>query len=253
MEKMSELTISDVKELTEGKKVTVSSMDDSAMSIHMKDAVVVAYPDAGTDGRIVIFDSKSGHKVELDSDKAIKAIFGNTNTIKIIFVNDMGVLDISIIGEKESLIHPIQKEYGWKEPMHDDFVSRAEFINRTGIFVTPEHFEYIYDMVFKEANVSADEFVNNYEGKYETCIQEVPLNGIFKYEVMDEDLSCMGLYDDIYEPNIWEIVNSLAISYAMEHQSRWEAVEKCKDALQNTVDMVTKIQLVDQKPSEYQS
>lgn len=253
MEKLSELTISDVKELTQGKKVTVSSMDDSAMSVHMKDAVVIADPDSGADGKIAILEMKSGYEVELDSDKIIKTIFGNTDAIKIILVNDMGVLDICITGKKGSLIHPIQKEYGWKEAVHDDFVSREEFINRTGIFVTPEHFEYIYDMVFKEADVSSDEFVNHYEEKYSTCIQDVSLNGIFKYEVMDEDLSCMGLYDDIYEPNIWEIVNSLAISYAMERQSRWEAVEKCKSALQNTVDMFTQIQLANKEPSEYQS
>ena len=253
MEKLSELTISDVKELTEGKIVIVSSLDDTAMSIHMKDAVVIADPETGADGKITFFEPKSGYKVELDSDKAIESIFGNENAIKIVFVNDMGVLDISITGEKVSFIHPIQKKYGWKETVHDDFVSREEFINRTGVFVTPEHFEYIYDMEFKEKNVSADEFVDHYEEKYSTCIQEVPLNGIFKYEVMDEDLSCMGLYDDIYEPNIWEIANSLAVSYAMERQLRWETVEKCKSALQNTADMITKIQLVDKKPSEYQS
>ena len=70
---------------------------------------------------------------------------------------------------------------------------------------------------------------------------------------MDEDLSCMGVYDDVYEPNIWEIANSLAISYASERQLRWEAVEKCKSALQETADIITKLQLVDKKPSEYQS
>ncbi len=63
----------------------------------------------------------------------------------------------------------------------------------------------------------------------------------------------MGLYDDIYEPNIWEIVNSLAISYAMERQSRWEAIEKCKSALQDNIAMITKIQLMDKEPSEYES
>lgn len=112
MEKLSELTISDVKEFTEGKIATISSMDDTAMSIHMKDAVVIADPETGADGKIAFFEPKSGYKVELDSDKAIESIFGNENTIKIVFVNDMGVLDISITGEKVSLIHPIQKKYG---------------------------------------------------------------------------------------------------------------------------------------------
>lgn len=99
MEKMSELTISDVKEFTEGKRVKVSSMDDSAMSVHMKDAVIVAQPDLGADGKIILLEPESGYKLELDSDKVIQSIFGNENVIKILFANDMGVFDISIIGD----------------------------------------------------------------------------------------------------------------------------------------------------------
>lgn len=251
MEKLSELTIKDVKELTQGKKVSVLSTYDSAISVHMKNALVMADPDAGTDGMVTLLEPGTGCKIELDSDKLIKSIHGNENVIVIRFENGLGGLDIEAM--EDLLIHPIEKEYAWKEPIYEDFVSREEFINRTGIFVTPEHFEYIYDMEFKEKNVPMDEFVDHYEEKYSTCIQEVPLNGAFKYEVMDEALSYMGLYDDIYEPNIWEIVNSLAISYAMERQSRWEAVEKCKSALQDTFDVITKVQLVDQKPTEYQS
>lgn len=251
MEKMSELTISDLKNFTEGKRVRVSSMEGSAISIHMDDAAMIADSESGTNGEIIMVEPDSGYKVRLDSDKIIETILGNENAITITFTNGMGGLDISIIGEKPFLIHPIQKEYGWREPVHKDFVSRYEFINRTGIFVTPEHFEYIYAMVFNETNVSADEFVNNYEEKYATCIQEVPLNGTFKHEIMDEDLSCMGLYDDIHEPNIWEIVNSLAVSYATERKSRWEVIEKYKSALQSNLDTLTKIQLLDKKPSEY--
>lgn len=57
------------------------------------------------------------------------------------------------------------------------------------------------------------------------------MNGIFKYEVMDDDLSGIGLYDDCYDPNIWEIINSLAMSYDMESRSKWELVKKYKSAL----------------------
>lgn len=251
MEKLSELTISDVREFAEGKRVTVLNTYDSLISLHMKDAILNADPDAGTDGVITLSEPVTGCRIELDSDKLFESIHGNENVITIRFSNNMGGLDIEIT--EDTLIHPIEKEYGWKEPVHDDFVSREEFINSTGVFVTPEHFEYIYDMVFKEANVPSDEFVNDYVAKYSTCIQEVPLSGTFKYEVMDEDLSCMGVYDDVYEPNIWEIANSLAVSYASERQLRWEAVEKCKSALQETADIITKLQLVDKKPSEYQS
>lgn len=48
-------------------------------------------------------------------------------------------------GLKEMLIHPIT-DGAYKEEVYKDFVSREEFINRTGIFVTPEYFGYIYDM-----------------------------------------------------------------------------------------------------------
>lgn len=131
---------------------------------------------------------------------------------------------------KEMLIHPIT-DGAYKEEVYDDFVSREEFINRTGIFVTPEHFGYIYDMVFKESGVSVDEFIRDYEEKYSTCIQEVPLSGIFKYEVMDEEISCVGEYDACYEPNIWEIVNVLSRNSKMEFESKHDVMEKYNKAL----------------------
>lgn len=46
--------------------------------------------------------------------------------------------------EKELLIHPVAKD-AWKEPVHENFVSREEFINRTGIFVMVGYFDLIYD------------------------------------------------------------------------------------------------------------
>lgn len=241
MERLNELTIADVKELVKGKKVTVSSTGDSAITIHMKEAIVIVDPDAGTDGEITFLEPDTGNRLALDSDKIINSIHGNENTIVIRFCNGMGGLDIAITGEKPCLIHPIDKEFDCKEPVHEDFVSREEFINRTGIFVTPEHFEYIYDMKFKESNVSADEFVDDYEEKYSTCIQEVPLKGTFKYEIMDENLSCMGLYEEEHEPDIWEIVNSLAICCNIEYQSKWEFIEKYRAALEDNLRILDEI------------
>ena len=241
MEKLNELTIKDVRELVKGKKVTVSSTDNSVITVHMKDAVMIADPDIGTDGQITLLEPDTGCKIELDSDNMINSIHGNENTIVIRFNHCMGGLDIEITGEKSCLIHPIDKEFDCKEPVHEDFVSRVEFINRTGIFVTPEYFEYIYDMEFKKANVSVDEFVDDYENKYENCIQEVPLNGVFKYEIMDEDLSCMYLYEEDYDPNLWEIINSLAVSYNLEYQSKWEFVEKYRAALEDNLKTLNEI------------
>lgn len=251
MEKLSELTIKDVRELVEGRKVQIFSTDDSAMSVHMKDAVVIADPDAGTDGRITLLEPGTGCKMELDSDKFIESIHGNGNAIIIRFSNGMGGLDIEII--KNILIHPVDKEFSCKEPVYEDFISREDFINRTGIFVTPEHFEYIYDMKFKKANVSVDEFISNYEEEYSDCIVEVPLDGIFKYEVMDEDLSCIGIYEDTYDPDIWEIINSLSMSSTMERQSKWEFVEKYKASLEDNLKILNEIQLRCAKPSDVQN
>lgn len=253
MEKLNELTISDVKELVEGKTVTVSSMDNSAIAVHIENAVLIAEPDSGNDGKIILLKPETGYKIELDSDQMIENISGNENIIMIRFSNGMGWLNIEITGDRNRLVHPVTNKYARKDTVHDDFVSREEFINRTGVFVTPEHFEYIYNMEFKEKNVSADEFVDHYEEKYSTCIQEVPLNGIFKYEVMDEDLSCMGLYDDCFEPDIWEIVNSLAVAYETEHQLRWENIESYKSALQEAYGILGKMQLESKTPSKYQS
>ena len=95
MEKMSELTISEVKELTKGKKVKVQMA--SAMSLHMADAIVIADPDSGEDGKITILMPDTGCKIELDSEELIDTIYGNENEITIKFFNNMGSMDISII------------------------------------------------------------------------------------------------------------------------------------------------------------
>ena len=137
---------------------------------------------------------------------------------------------------EKTLIHPIDKT-AYKETIHKDFVSREEFINQTGIFVSPEYFEYIYDMEFKESGVSAEEFVRDYEEKFSTCVQEIPLHGTFKYEVMDEDVNCVGEYDECYEPNIWEIVNTLARNSRAQFDKRYDLIEQYN----GMIDKVQKI------------
>lgn len=97
MEKMSELSISDVEELTQGKKVKVQMA--STMSLHMADAIVIADPDSGNDGKIAILMPDTGCKIELDSEELIDTIYGNENEITIKFFNNMGSMDISIVGD----------------------------------------------------------------------------------------------------------------------------------------------------------
>lgn len=132
-----------------------------------------------------------------------------------------------------TLIHPVENEKSWKEPVYDDFVSREEFINRTGIFVTPQYFRCIYDEWRDEAKKSGtttvDEFIDNYE---ERCLglAEIPLQGTFKYIVMDDYISGIGDYED---PNIWEIVNCLALVHEREYETKWETIEAYQKVLDN--------------------
>lgn len=95
MEKMNELTIKDVKEFTQGKKVKVQMA--SAMSLQIADAIVIADPDFGEDGKITILTPDTECKIELDSKELIDTIYGNENEITIRFFNNMGSMDISII------------------------------------------------------------------------------------------------------------------------------------------------------------
>lgn len=97
MEKMSELTISDVKGFTEGKKVKVQMA--SAISLQMTEAIVIADPDSGNDGKISIVVPDTGCKIELDSEELIDTIYGNEKEITIKFFNNMGSMDISIVGD----------------------------------------------------------------------------------------------------------------------------------------------------------
>lgn len=69
------------------------------MSVHMKDAVVIADPDSGNDGKITILIPDTGCKIELDSEELIDTIYGNENEITIKLFNNMGSMDISIIGD----------------------------------------------------------------------------------------------------------------------------------------------------------
>lgn len=97
---MSELTISDVKGFTEGKKVKVQMA--SAMSLQMTEAIVIADPDSGADGNIAILIPDTGCKIELDSEELIDTIYGNENEITIKFFNNMGSMDIFIVGDADT-------------------------------------------------------------------------------------------------------------------------------------------------------
>lgn len=164
--------------------------------------------------------------------------------------------------DNEPLIHPITGEFAWKEKVYDDFISREEFINRTGIFVTPMQFSYIHDVNWKEAKesgTSLDDFLNDYEDNSGE-VMEVPLHGTFKYIVSDDYLSCIGEYNDgdecgacylsaFNEPNIWEIINCLARSHAQECETKWEIIEKHKSVLEDVMQSLEKYQMLLTEPA----
>lgn len=114
----------------------------------------------------------------------------------------------------------------------EDFVSREEFIKRTGIFVTPGYFEYIYHKWVDETaktGISVDDFVDYYEKNHIDQVAETKLNGTFKYLIMDESISCMHDDWDICDPDILDIVNSLACDLAYEREEKQKALKVMED------------------------
>ena len=139
--------------------------------------------------------------------------------------------------QREQILTPPTGEFAWKENTPQDFVSREEFINRTGIFVTPSKFEYIYDVDFKESNMSVDEFVSNFEENFSGEVVEVEMKGTFKYMVTDEAVSCLGEFEnELHDPNIWDIVNCLARMYKQEYESKWDIIEQYKKVLEDVME-----------------
>lgn len=156
--------------------------------------------------------------------------------------------------QKQVLIAPYDT-YKSDEPMHKEFISRIDFINRTGIFVSPLYYDTIYD-AFKESGVAVDEFVRDYEAKYSNCIMEAPLTGTFKYEIQDDAVSCMGIYSEFHEPNVWEIINSLATAYFEEWKSKGETtresiglLDKMQKANEELISIYKQQELLNKEPN----
>lgn len=102
--KMGELTISDIKELVEGKKVKAHLV--SAMLIEPMDAIVTAMPDYGEDGMIDV-SFADGISMNLDASREIESIRGNEREIEIEFPNTMGFLYIYIGDDAETEENPV--------------------------------------------------------------------------------------------------------------------------------------------------
>lgn len=101
---MRELTILDIKELVEGKKVRANLV--SAMLIEPMNAVVTAMPDSGEDGTITV-SFADGMSMKLDASREIESIRGNEREIEIEFPNTMGFLYIYIGDNAETDEDPV--------------------------------------------------------------------------------------------------------------------------------------------------
>lgn len=143
--------------------------------------------------------------------------------------------------ENKTLLRPLAETAKKELVEYEDFISRRDFINQTGIYITPDYFSMIYDS-FKESGVSVAEFVENYEEKYVcSCIVEEELKGTLKYEVMDDYISCMYDYDSLHEPNTWEIIDCLARELAHERQKKEDIIERYKHVIENIMETNKKL------------
>lgn len=139
----------------------------------------------------------------------------------------------------EPFIHPDTLSCKFEEePHYEGFVSRHEFINTTGIYVTPMHFYNIYRN-FKESDATADEFVENYEEKYaDLPVEKINLQGTFKYEMTDVCISGIDRNSEDVYPNIWEIVDALGTAYYAQRK----ALDEKNEMISEMREMVSEMQ-----------
>ena len=139
----------------------------------------------------------------------------------------------------QELIGSYRTDATYMEPEFADFVTRREFINRTGVFVSPEYFAYIYED-YKKSGVSLDEFLDHFE-KYNFEIVEVPMSGTFKYCVSDDNVSGCGMYKgENHEVNVLEALNSAVLSNYHSKKYADNIVEKYKEHINKEVNHMQK-------------
>lgn len=139
---------------------------------------------------------------------------------------------VMLITKKNTCILP-EKEY-------KGFVSRREFINRTGVFVSAVHFEIIYKK-FKKLSVSADEFVRDYIDKYSDYIIS-DRNNLVHFEINDDEVSAVGCYANSVESNelnVLDLLYNLSESVEYYRDKLIEVRKQAKD-LCNTVKSMEK-------------
>lgn len=127
------------------------------------------------------------------------------------------------------------------DPTYPDFVSLIDFINRTGVFVSPCHFDQVYKR-FKESGVSVNKFIQDYEARYADDVVSVPMSGTFKYEFTDDQISCLGEFkDEDYSATVLEALYSaldLAEYRRKKYQDMLEERKKIEDQTAENISAV---------------
>ena len=99
------MTVAQVKEIVEGKRVTVSGVKNDFMRIDMTNALMIAEPDHGTNGRIVLIKPGTGCRIEMEYDGLIDSISGNKSMFEIRFSGGAGGMDITVCGDVDCMRH----------------------------------------------------------------------------------------------------------------------------------------------------
>lgn len=146
-----------------------------------------------------------------------------------------------------NLIQPVVNDlYSWEEQTPENFISREEFINCTGIFVTTSYFYHVYKS-FLKSGLTVNQFLNSYEDMFSHELEEVSLSGKLKYHFTDTEISNLGNYeDDDYIPNIYDLLNSLACSLTSTKEHNEKIISQYKSVLSKAIRMCEEqIQMVE--------
>ncbi len=102
---MGRMTVAQVKEIVEGKTVMVSGTKNDFMRIDMTNALMIADPDHGRNGRIVLVKPGTGCRIEMEYDGLIDSISGNKSMFEIRFSGGAGSMDVTVCGDVDCMKH----------------------------------------------------------------------------------------------------------------------------------------------------
>lgn len=102
---MEEMTVEDVRRIVEGKRVTVMATNNDYMCINIADAVMIADPDYGTKGRLILIRRGCGIRIQMEVDGLIGSICGNEDVFEIVFSDGSGGMDVTVYDDTGSTVH----------------------------------------------------------------------------------------------------------------------------------------------------